>query len=443
MERDSYNGGESVAGLNVPSSLVVLADLLRSGDLSLLDYIDHLEAHFNRREPEVLAFVPEADRFGRLRREAQALLARHPEPEQRPPLFGVAIGVKDIFHVDGFITQAGSRLPAKVLQGTQAASVTLLQQAGALILGKTVTTEFAYFAPGPTRNPRDPAHTPGGSSSGSAAAVAAALCPLALGTQTIGSINRPAAFCGVVGYKPSYDRVSKAGVIPLAPSLDHVGTFTADAAGAELAGSLLCRRWQHVVASDRPVLGIAEGPYLERASPEGLAHFRATCERLAAAGFNLKPVAAMADFDDIYERHNLLVAAEAAAFHAAWFEEYGSLYHPKTADLIERGRRVRDEQVESARQGRLQLRAELTALMNQHALDLWLSPAASGAAPRGLDSTGDPVMNLPWTHSGLPTLTLPAGFNDAGLPLGLQLTARWYADEAMLAWAAEIEGVLC
>ena len=439
MERDTDSGGRSGAGFNVPASLVTLADSLRSGDLSLLDYLDQLETHFNRREPAVRAFVEEDGRFERLRRQAKALLAQYPAPEQRPPLFGVPVGVKDIFHVDGFVTRAGSRLPPEVLQGAEAASVTLLKRAGALVLGKTVTTEFAYFAPGPTRNPYNPEHTPGGSSSGSAAAVAAGLCPLALGTQTIGSINRPAAFCGVVGYKPSYDRIARAGVIPLATSLDHVGIFTIDVAGAELAGSLLCQRWQHVVASGWPVLGIPDGPYLVRASEEGLTHFQETCERLAAAGFELRRVPAMADFDEIYDRHNRLTAAEAAAFHEAWFDEYASLYHPKSVDLIERGRRVSGEQVEAARKGRRQLRSELTELMNRHGLDLWLSPAAPGTAPKGLDSTGDPVMNLPWTHSGLPTLTLPAGFNAAGLPLGLQLAARWYADEAMLAWAAEIE----
>ncbi|HEX6387534.1 MAG TPA: amidase, partial [Anaerolineae bacterium] len=418
MERNAGESGHAAAGLNVFVSLATLADSLRSGALPLLDYLEHLEAHFTRREPEVQAFVPEDGRFERLRRDAEALLAQYPKRVRRPPLFGILLGVKDIFHVDGFVTRAGSQLPPHVLRGTEAACVTSLKKAGALIPGKTITTEFAYFAPGPTRNPRNPEHTPGGSSSGSAAVVAAGLCPLALGTQTIGSINRPAAFCGVVGYKPSYDRISREGVIPLSASLDHVGTFTSDVAGAELAASLLCQRWQHVMTSDRPVLGVPEGPYLERASAEGLAHFRMTCERLEAAGFKVRRVAAMADFDDIYTRHNQLVAAEAAVFHARWFADYASLYHPKTVDLIERGRQVRNEQVEAARQGRVELRNELTALMNRHRLDLWLSPAAPGPAPEGLDSTGDPVMNLPWTYSGLPTLTLPAGFNAAGLPLG-------------------------
>jgi len=211
---------------------------------ALLSSLDQLEARFGARESSVLAFVPEEARFERLRREARILLDRYPQPESRPPLFGVCVGVKDIFHVDGFITRAGSRLPPEILQGAEAESVTQLKAAGALIVGKTVTTEFAYFAPGPTRNPHNAEHTPGGSSSGSAAAVAAGLCSIALGTQTIGSTGRPASFCGVAGYKPSRERISRAGVIPLSPSLDHVGVFAANAADVTQVARLLCRDWR-------------------------------------------------------------------------------------------------------------------------------------------------------------------------------------------------------
>jgi Asp-tRNA(Asn)/Glu-tRNA(Gln) amidotransferase A subunit family amidase len=150
----------------------------------------------------------------------------------------------------------------------------------------------------------------------------------------------------------------------------------------------------------------------------------------------------MNDYAEIRERHYLIVAAEAARVHAEWFARYGELYHPKTADLIRRGQSIVDAALAEALRGREKLRSELTALMDQHGIDLWIAPAAPGAAPRGLDSTGDPVMNLPWTHSGLPTLTLPSGVNAAGLPLGLQLAGRWYADEALLAWANEIARVV-
>ncbi|MCA9939021.1 MAG: amidase [Anaerolineales bacterium] len=423
-------------------SLTQLAAELRNGRLSLLTHLDQLEAYFNQREPDVLAFVPEENRFARLRRDAQALLSQYPDPAARPPLFGIPIGVKDIFHTDGFVTQAGSRVPASAIQGQEATSVTQLKAAGALILGKTVTTEFAYFAPGPTRNPYNLAHTPGGSSSGSAAAVGAGVCPLALGTQTIGSISRPAAFCGVVGYKPSYDRISRAGVIPLSPSLDHVGVFAPDVGGATLAAAQLCPDWQATTPTRQPVLGVPAGPYLLRADAAALAQFERVCGHLADTGWQVKRVEAMPDFAEIVARHNLLVAADAAAVHAAWFAQFADRYHAKTAELIGHGQAVSTEAIAAARQGRMTLRHGLVDLMRSAGVDLWLSPSAPGTAPRGLESTGDPVMNLPWTHAGLPTVSVPSGFAENGLPWGLQIAGNWYTDEYLLAWAEPIAAAL-
>ena len=421
-------------------NLQSLISNLRSGELDLLGYIDQLDTRFNEREPDVLAFVPENGRFDRIRQQARQLLEKYPNPANRPPLFGLPIGVKDIFHVDGFVTRAGSHLPPEFLQGDEAVSVTLLRQAGALILGKTVTTEFAYFAPGPTRNPHNPEHTPGGSSSGSAAAVGAGLCPFAFGTQTIGSINRPAAFCGVVGFKPSYGRITTTGVIPLSNSLDHVGFFTQKVAGAEMMAAPLCQNWQDPPVPDKkPVLGIPNGIYLEKAQPEGLAHFRADCQRLAAAGFEIKTVNALPDFAEIQRQHLVLMAAEAARFHAQWFAAYEARYHFKTAELIRKGQIYTEADIAAAQAYKADVRALLTEEMDTHGLDLWISPSATGPAPHGLDSTGDPIMNLPWTNAGLPTLTLPTGFNEAGLPMGLQLTGRWQADEWLFAYGKTIE----
>jgi Asp-tRNA(Asn)/Glu-tRNA(Gln) amidotransferase A subunit family amidase len=405
----------------------------------MFEAIDQAEAYFNAREPQVLAFMPEEGRFDRLRREAQQLLERYPQPDRRPALFGLLAGVKDIFRVDGFPTRAGSRLPPDLFAGEEAQSVTRLKQAGALILGKTVSTEFAYFAPGPTRNPRNPQHTPGGSSSGSAAAVAAGLCPLALGTQTIGSIIRPAAFCGVVGYKPSYDRISRSGVIPLAPSLDHVGLLAAKVEDVARAASALIGDWKLETARRKPVLGIPVGPYLDRTTEEGRLRFHGVCTLLVEDGYLIKPIAALPDFEEICNRHNLIVAAEAARVHADWFARYGDLYHPKTAELIRRGQAVSAEALAGAQRGRVQLRTELGELMAAHQIDLWISPATIGPAPLGLDSTGDPVMNLPWTHSGLPAISLPGSTTETGLPLGLQVVGGWYQDEQLLAWAEKLE----
>lgn len=403
---------------------------------------ERLEALFAEREPQVRAFLPEEGRFARLRREFAALEARWPDPEKRPPLFGVPVGVKDIFHVDGFETRAGSRLPPEALRGPEAPSVTALKEAGALILGKTVSTEFAYFAPGPTTNPRNPEHTPGGSSSGSAAAVAAGLCPLALGTQTIGSVLRPAAFCGVVGFKPTQGRISTDGVIPLAPSYDHVGFFTRNAYDARIAGSLLLDEPPWSLATRRPQLGVPEGSYLSRVSAEGMAHFESVCERLAAAGYTVKTVPSFEDFDEIVERHFRVFAAEAARVHERWFDRFGDLYDPRTAELIRKGRAITDAELAEDRASGDRLARALTGLMDRYRFDLWISPPALGPAPRGLDSTGDPVMNLPWTHTGLPALCLPAGKNAEGLPLGLQIAGGVGEDEDILNWAGDLERAL-
>ncbi len=415
---------------------------LREGSLPLARYLDELEAHFNRREPAVLAFLPEPDRFGRLRREAAALEKRFPVSANRPPLFGMPLGIKDIFHVDGFVTRAGSRLPPALLQGPEASSVTRLRQAGALVLGKTVTTEFAYFAPGPTRNPHHPDHTPGGSSSGSAAAVGADLCALALGTQTIGSIIRPASYCGVLGFKPTYEFIFRDGVIPLSPSLDHVGLFAADVTTLTRAAHLLVRPWPEEALPATPVLGVPTGPYLDRAEPAGLAHFERACARLAADGLQLRHVPAMDDFNAIERRHQRLMAAEAAQVHATWYRTHRTLYHDRTAALIEDGLDVPAADILEGRESRVRLRHDLRRLMLAHGIDLWLAPAATGSAPRGLDSTGDPVMNLPWTHAGLPVVAVPSGMTTDGLPIGCQMVAGWGQDARLLNWAGRLAQLL-
>ncbi len=401
--------------------------------------IQRLQARFEEVEPKVRAFVPDPDRFSRLSAEAREITRTDPEAG---PLAGVPLGVKDIFHVEGLDTRAGSTLPIEALRGAEAESVTTLRRAGALVVGKTVSTEFAFFAPGPTRNPLDLERTPGGSSSGSAAAVAAGLSAIALGTQTIGSISRPASFCGVVGFKPSYDRISTAGVIPLSPSLDHVGTFTHSTTDARTMAGLLCKQWSPARATRKPRLGLPEGPYLERASDEAQRHFTETCRKLRDHGYDLVPVEAFADLDQIVESHYTIVATEAARFHQRWFSLYGDRYHPKTRELIDRGSAVTDAELEDNLASLGHLRRVLTQTMEQHEIDLWLSPAAPGPAPCGLDSTGDPIMSLPWTHAGLPTLAVPAGPGDSGLPIGLQITAGWWKDEELLEWGIGVEDVV-
>ncbi len=422
-----------------PAPLAQTAAGLRSGQLDLLGYLNRLCDHVDAVEPKVQALLPEPDRRTRLLSEAQDLLARYPDPNDRPPLFGVPIGVKDIFQADGFETRAGSKLPPAALAGPEADSVALLRAAGALVLGKTVTTEFAFFEPGPTRNPHNLAHTPGGSSSGSAAAVAAGITPLALGTQTIGSVIRPAAFCGIVGYKPTYNRISPEGLLFFSRTADHVGLFTQDVAGMQLAASATCADWQSYTAAGKPVLGIPEGPYLAQASDEALAAFEEQVIRLAGAGYMVIRQPLFTDIADINRRHLAMISYEFAQEQASWFAKYEDLYRPRTAALIRDGQQVDPEEAADIREAQAVLREEVEHVMDVHDIDLWLAPAAPGPAPEGIDSTGDPIMNLPWTYLGLPAVTLPAGVARNGLPLGLQMVGKWMEDEKLLSWSGQIE----
>ena len=424
-----------------PAPLITTATELRSGQRDLLTYIDEVCNRIAEIDPLIHALLPEADRYARLRRDALALQTRFPDPATRPLLYGIPVGVKDTFCVDGFPTQVGSQLPPELFVGPEAASVTMLREAGVLILGKTVTTEFAYFEPGPTRNPHNLDHTPGGSSSGSVAAVAAGLCPLAVGTQVIGSTIRPAAYCGIVGFKSTYGRIPTSGLIKCADSLEHVGYFAQDVAGIAFVAPLLCHNWRTVTADSLPVLGVPQGPYLAQASTESLDMFESQLALLQSVGYTVRRVEALRDIEDINRRHTRLVFAEMSQMHTSWFAQYESLYRPRTAEALREGQTVGNEELVKAREGRAVLRRELEALMGQHQIDIWVSPATMGPAPEGLQSTGSPLMNLPWTYAGMPAITVPAGHAANGLPLGLQCVATTMADESLLSWAAPIEAI--
>ncbi len=419
---------------------------LQDGQHSLSLYLEEICRRIEQVDPVIEAFLPEPSplgRLGRLRQEATQLRTPNQGAAAWPPLYGALVGVKDILQVDGFVTHAGSQLPPAVLAGEEAAVVGLLRAAGALIAGKTVTTEFAYFEPGPTHNPHHLGHTPGGSSSGSAAAVAAGLCTLALGTQTIGSVIRPAAYCGIVGFKPTFDRIPTAGLLYFSRTVDTIGLFTQDVAGMQAAAAVLCRDWQHQPVSDRPpVLGVPQGPYLEQTEPDALTAFQRQTYQLAAAGFTVKQLPTLAEIDDLNDLHRRLVFAEFAQEHAQLYAAFAPLYRPRTREIIEIGQGVTATELAAARQHCVALRASLTEQMDQAGIDLWISPAAPGPAPVGLHATGNPNLNLPWTHTGMPALTVPAGVASNGLPLGLQLVARFGADEALLSWGSQIAGVL-
>jgi Asp-tRNA(Asn)/Glu-tRNA(Gln) amidotransferase A subunit family amidase len=428
-----------------PAPLAETAAALRTGQLDLLAYINELCDRIDAAEPQIQALLPEADRRARLLAEAQALQARFPDPVNRPLLFGIPVGIKDIFYVDGFPTRAGSQLPPELFVGPEGDCVRTLHTAGALILGKTVTTEFAYFEPGPTHNPHNLDYSPGGSSSGSAAAVAAGFCPLAIGTQTIGSTTRPAAFCGIVGFKSSYGRISMNGGILCSETFDHVGIFTQDVAGMELAASLLCQNWQKVetaMSEVLPVLGVPDGPYLAQASPEGLAALEKQLVLLEKAGYTVRRVRAMQDIEAINRRHSRLVFAEMAQVHSEWFAQYESLYRPRTHAAIREGQEVGAEELAILRASPAKLRAELEGLMTQAGIDVWVCPSAPGPAPQGISSTGSPLMNLPWTHAGMPAISIPARRAANSLPLGLQCIGAFMEDERLIRWVAPLAEIV-
>lgn len=414
-------------------------DTIHADDISLSDLLDTIESRFDLIEPDIQSFVPEIGRFDRLRREAQALDTQYPTPDSRPPLFGVLVGIKDIFHVDGFVTRAGTQVPPDLFAGKQAAVVTKLKQAGALIVGKTVTTEFAYFEPGPTRNPHHLDHTPGGSSSGSAAAVASGLVHLTTGTQTVGSVIRPAAYCGIVGYKPSFNRIDTAGLVYFSRSADHVGLFTQDADGMLQVASALVNDWRNQRPAQRPILAVPEGNYLRQST--ALEAFEQHIQQLQDAGYEIQRIPVFDDIDQIDVFHQTMIAAELAQEHADWFPDHANLYRQRTADLIRYGQTISTEQLEAGRASRMQLRQRLHDIMDEHGIDLWISPPAPDVAPVGIHATGSPAMNMPWTHSGLPSVTIPAGYGDQNLPFGIQLCARYGADESLLAWSPAIEAV--
>ncbi len=425
-----------------PAPLFATVNDLIKGKIDLQEYVNEQCDCIAKYDGEINALLPEPERRERLLGEAEILQKTYPYPEKRPPLYGALVGVKDIFHVEGFITRANSSIDPQEFAGPEADCISFLRQAGALILGKTVTTEFAYYEPGPTKNPHNPEHTPGGSSSGSAAAVAAGFSPLTLGTQTVGSINRPAAYCGVIGFKASYKRIPTEGLLHFSRSADHIGFFAQDVKGVALAAASLCYNWQEISAGYQPVLGVPKGKYMEQqVSPEGMKAFKQQLMKLQESGYVIKEVSILDDIEEITRWHRKLISAEIAREHSDLFRRFADLYRPRTAALIKEGQGVPEEELIIARGKQKELREKLETVLRDKGIGLWVTPSAAGPAPQGLQSTGDPGMNLPWTHAGLPTVTIPSGRAENGLPLGLQLAAPFMGDELLLQWAEEIAEV--
>jgi Asp-tRNA(Asn)/Glu-tRNA(Gln) amidotransferase A subunit family amidase len=385
---------------------------------------------------------------------AQARAADEWRLSGRPtgPLHGVPVGIKDIFDTADMPTENGSVLHAGRTPSRDAMAVARLRAAGAVIMGKTVTTEFAYFAPGKTRNPHNPDHTPGGSSSGSAAAVAAEMVPLALGSQTNGSTIRPAAFCGVLGFKPTHGLISRHGVLTLSRTLDHVGLFARTVDDLALLAEQLVgyderdpdtrprARIPFVkVAAEEPPLppmfAFVKTPYWERADEDTKEGF---AELIQSLGGQVEEIELFPSAADAWDWHRTIMEAEMAA-NLEWGWEKGRDRLSETLRaLLERGQEMRAVNYQRAITRIGPMYESFVELFEQR-YDAILTPAAPGAAPKGLASTGDPTFCTLWTLCGMPAVSLPLLQSTNGLPLGVQLvgprdgdarllrTARWLA----------------
>jgi len=376
-----------------------------------------------------------------LDRDAALAAARARDAEApRGPLHGIPIAVKDLIDTADMPTGYGSPIYEGHRPAADAACVALARAAGAVVLGKTVTTEFACFTAGKTANPHNPAHTPGGSSSGSAAAVADGMVPLAFGSQTAGSTIRPAAYCGCVGYKPSFGMVPRAGVKALADSLDTIGIMARTVGDIMLfhAAIMAIPYVAPAMPETAPRLGLCRGPHWEEAEPEGRAALDSAAERLAGAGAvvretRLPPECAAGD-----KHQQVLGSFEGLRNHMPELYRHEALLSARLRDeKIARGRQLTLAAFRAACRGAEAARAAAQQWVSE--FDAILTLPAPGQAPRGLADTGSAVFNALWTQLYMPCLTLPAGRSPDGLPLGVQLVARRHADERLLQVALWVE----
>lgn len=423
-------------------SLVSLVAALRDGKLSATDYCEALLARVRSWEPRIRAFAAlDESRAVGLAQMCDGWAAPGSVPAA---LRGIPIGVKDIIDTADLPTEIGSPIFLGRRPERDAKAVQCLIGAGAYVFGKTVSTEFAYMQASVTRNPWNTAHTPGGSSSGSAAAVAAGVLPAAIGTQTNGSVIRPAAFCGIVGFKPTYDLISTAGVFPFSHTLDTVGVFTRSVADAALLASVLCEGESvgpvPPSTGAPPRIGFIRSYPWNALEPEAGASFDSTLARLAGAGASVREVSLPPAFEQARDAHRTIMLFEAAALHAALRACDGGKMSAELRDGIDEGRRISAEAYRAAIAMRAALSERATDLFE--GLDAIASPPAPGAAPRKLDTTGDPSFCTLWSLTGFPAVTVPSALDAAGMPLGLQLAAPAAMDSALLGVASWCEAVM-
>jgi Asp-tRNA(Asn)/Glu-tRNA(Gln) amidotransferase A subunit family amidase len=427
-------------------SLCDAVDRLRTGELTSADYTAALLARTGSLEKTIHAFAW-LDR-GHALSAARAADARRATGTKLGRLHGVPIGVKDIFATAGIPTGMGSPAFADYVPEKSAAMVVRAEAQGAFTFGKTVTAELAYFTPGPTRNPWNPAHTPGGSSMGSAAAVAAGMLPLAFGTQTNGSVIRPAAFCGCVGFKPSEGTLATAGIQPFSPTLDQPGLFARSVEDVALAFAALhegpeasrTEVWPLSALDRPPRFAAVRSPVWALAEPAARQSFRESLTRLRAAGTEVTEVELPAIFGNAHDVHRTIMAFEAARTLGALQSQQRAKLSAVLNRFLDEGHAIDAVAHAEALAQRQTLRAAFGPFLA--GFDAIVTPPTRGEAPATLEHTGDPVFCTIWTLLGVPALTLPVGFGPQGLPLGLQIVGTLQGDVRLLRVARWVEPAL-
>jgi len=425
---------------------------IRSGALSPSNLLASCLKRIDAVEPTLKAWV-------HLDRDAAARVAVQRDIEAREgrfmgPLHGVPVALKDIYDAAGLVTTSGAGPWAHRRPTADAVSVARLRAAGAVILGKVTTTPFALRDPTATGNPWNPGHTPGGSSSGSGSSVGARMVPLALGTQTVGSVLRPAAYCGVVGFKPTHGRISTVGVTPLAWSLDHVGVLCRAVEDAALGLSIMAghdpadphsvaRPGEDFVAAlaepGAPRIGVLRS-LVERAEPANAAQIEAVLEMLRKEGARVEDALLSATFEGIHAAGDTVARSEAAAFHRDLYGKHAAEYPKHIGEAVKAGLGLTAVDYLAAQAHRCAFRADMSVVAARY--DALVSPTAAGPAPKGLDSTGDPYFCAPWSSAGMPSISLPTGLAADGLPFAVQLTGMPWGEARLLAAAAWCERVL-
>jgi Asp-tRNA(Asn)/Glu-tRNA(Gln) amidotransferase A subunit family amidase len=412
------------------------ARLLESGELTTAALLREYAERIEERERTVGAWEHlDLDYAMQMAHE----LDRGP---RRGPLHGIPIGVKDIIDVAGMPARYGTVIYEHHVASADAACVALSKAAGAIVPGKTVTTELAWFHPGKTKNPHNPAHTPGGSSSGSAAAVAAGMVPLAFGTQTAGSVIRPAAYCGVVGFKPTFGVVPRAGVKSQSESLDTIGCFANCVDDVALMGAALWRddRFLNAGAASQPRIGVFRVPEWEQASVDMHAAVQSAASAFAKAGASVRDVQAPAEFTSLNASQTDVQLFEAARSYFPEYDRHRAQLSERIVTLIGQGLNISWERYRASWDHAAQCRLIVADLFRD--FDALLMPAAPGAAPKGLAATGDPMFNRMTTMLQLPCIALPH-FKDADrMPLGIQLVGHARGDRVLMEVARWAEAVL-